>query len=390
MEVSVLDSFRRREKVVDRFESLIWTERFSEIGDFELTMRSTNESRSLFKPGVQLGMNESYRVMTVETVENSVDNDRKATLKIKGSSIESIMDDRVAKESMSDLTTKPKWKITGTPAAVARKIFHDICVTGVLSPYDKIPNIVEASIMPNDTLTEPIDPITVELDPQSVYKAIKDICDVWGMGFRLVHNLNTPQLYWDVYMGSDRTTGQKILPPVIFSPDLDNLQNTTELNSSAGAKNVAYVFSPAGFLVVYAADASPDTDGFERRVMTVNADDITSDNTNVQAALLQRGKEELSKARMLQAFDGEINQRSQYKYQRDYYLGDLVEMRNVDGATNQMRVTEQIFVSDKEGDRAYPTLSLNTFINTGSWLSWQSNVTWADLDADPTTWADQP
>jgi hypothetical protein len=55
-----------------------------------------------------------------------------------------------------------------------------------------------------------------------------------------------------------------------------------------------------------------------------------------------------------------------------------------------MRVTEQIFVGDKEGDRAYPTLAMNQFINTGSWLSWTSNITWLDMNADPTTWVDQP
>jgi hypothetical protein len=137
-------------------------------------------------------------------------------------------------------------------------------------------------------------------------------------------------------------------------------------------------------------DVPPDTAGFDRRVLTVDASDITlSAGTALDAALLQRGKEELAKTRAFQAFDGEINTNSQYKYQVDYWLGDLVEMRNVDGVANQMRVTEQIFVSDKEGDRSYPTLTVNQFINTGSWLSWESNQQWIDLDADPTTWSEQ-
>lgn len=386
MEVYILDRLLRRERVIDLFESCIWTERFAAYGDFELTIRSTNESRSLFKTGTQLAMNNSYRVMTVESVENSVDDDGKATLKVKGISLEGVLEDRIAKATMIGTD---KWKITGAPAVVARKIFHDICVTGVLSTYDKIPFVIEGSIMPNNTIAEPIDPITVELEPQTVYQAIKDICEVWGLGFRLLRNFDTSQLYWDVYAGNNRTTRQKILPPVIFSPGLDNLQNSTELNSIENAKNVAYVFSPAGTLTVYAGDVAPDVSGFDRRVLVVNADDITADNTNVQAALLQRGKEELAKARSLQAFDGEINQNSQFKYQRDYYLGDLVEMRDVDGTTNLMRVTEQIFVSDGEGERSYPTLALNTFINTGSWLSWESNQTWLDLDPDPKTWLDE-
>lgn len=390
MEVYILDSLLRRDRVIDRFESLIWTERFKAFGDFELTIRSTIESRSLLTTGTMLAINESYRVMVVETVEDGVSSDGKAILKVSGNSLESILEDRIAKYSTANTTTDPTWKITLPPADVARLIFKRICIDGVLSPYDKIPYVIEGSIMPGNTIKEPIDPISVELEPQSVYQAITDICNVWSLGFRLLRNFDQSQLYWDVYAGNDRTTAQTVLPPVVFAPELDNLQNTTELKSIESAKNVAYVFSPAGFLAVYAADADSTTAGFDRRVLVVNATDITSDNADVQAALLQRGKEELAKNRATQAFDGEINQNSQYRYQRDYYLGDVIEMRNVDGVTNQMRVTEQIFVSDKEGERSYPTLELNSFITTGSWLSWESNQEWIDLDPDPKAWADQP
>jgi hypothetical protein len=55
-----------------------------------------------------------------------------------------------------------------------------------------------------------------------------------------------------------------------------------------------------------------------------------------------------------------------------------------------MRVTEQIFVSDSQGERSYPTLTVNTFITTGSWLSWMNNKVWLDLDGDATTWSEQP
>lgn len=392
MEVYTLDSLLRRERVIDRFESLIWTERYNDVGDFELVIRSSYESRNLLKAGVRLALNESHRVMTIKTVENGVDAEGKAVLTVTGFSLESLLDERVAKESLSDLTTSPKWVIEGEPATVARKIFHDICVTGILNPKDVIPYITETghSLAPEDTIPEPVDPIKVELVPQSVFQAVRDICTVWNLGFRLLRNFDASQLFFDIYSGSDRTSGQSILDPVIFSPDLDNLQNTRELTTIEGAKNVAYVFSPAGFLEVYPADVDPDIDGFDRQVLMVQADDITDENPEFEAALLQRGREELAKTRVFQAFDGEINQSSQYRYQRDYYLGDIVEMRNIDGVTNKMRITEQIFVSDQEGERSYPTLALNTFVNTGSWLSWMNNLTWADLENNPTTWDEQP
>lgn len=378
MEVYTLDPLFRRAEVIDQFESLIWTERYNAFGDFELDIYSTLATRNLFKAGTHLAINESHRVMEVEIVLDG-ESDGKEMLKVTGRSIEKILDDRIAKDTLSNLTTEPKWVITDKPADIARKIFHDICVLGNLDPGDVIPFINEGSFLDDDTIPEPVDPITVELDPMTVYAAVKDICDVWNLGFCLIRNFDASQLYFDIYTGNDRTSAQTVLPPVIFTPELDNLQNTSELNNITDAKNVAYVFSPAGYQVVVAPEVDPEVEGFERRILVVNATDITTDNPDVESALIRRGSDELAKSRAIQAFDGEISQYSQFKYNRDYQLGDIVEMRSKDGVTNNMRVTEQIFVSDSEGDRSYPTLTLNSFINTGSWLSWLNNSFWVDM-----------
>ena len=388
MEAYILDPLLRRIVVLDQFESLIWTERFVAYGDFQMDIQSTQSTRRLLQPGTMLAMNLSYRVMTVETVEDETDAEGRRMLSIKGRSLEAILMDRVAKNSIEDLTTSPKWTITDEPAKVARKIFHDICVSGILDPGDIIPFIHEGTILPPSGIPEPVDPITVELEPTSVYEAIEDICTVWSLGFRLQRNFDSSELWFDVYTGNDRTSAQTVLPAVIFTPELDNLQNTKELTTIDKSKNVAYVYSSAGFLKVYPIGVDEDVEGFERRVLVVNATDVTAETPDIPAALLQKGMEELAKNRVYQAFDGEIAQDSQYKYGVHYNLGDIVEMRGTDGQINNMRVTEQIFVSDREGERAYPTLALNTFITTGSWLSWLNNKQWIELTDEE--WATQP
>lgn len=390
MELYTLDPLLRRQYVIDKFQSLIWTERFQANGDFQLDIYSDYRSRTLLKPDTYLAMNESNYVMRVESVEDDVNADGKKILTVKGRSLESLLLDRVAFSILGNTTTTPKWTITNTPAAVCRKIFHDICVTGTLDVGDKIPFINEGTFLSAGTIPEPADSITVDLEPTNVYEAITKIAQVWTLGFRILRQFDMSKLWFDVYVGSNRTSAQTVLPAVVFAPELDNLQNTKELTSIEGAKNVAYVYSPAGFQMVFAAGVDPEIEGVERRVLMVNATDITSDNPDVTAALNQRGYEELAKARTYQAFDGEISQNSKYKYGRDYNLGDVVETRNTDGVTNNMRVTEQIFVSDNEGERSYPTLTLETFINAGSWLSWANNKAWFDLDSDLTAWADQP
>lgn len=393
MEVYTLDPLLRRVELFEDFESLIWTERYKENGDFEMKLASTRRSRFLLKTDTLLAMNESHRVMKIENVEDATDDDNRRTLTVKGRSLEVLMYDRVAKESTSDLITSPKWTIAGlSPTDVARKIFHDICVTGVLSTDDIVPYIYEGTFTEESNVPEPVDTVTVEIEPTTVYDAISQLAEIWNFGFRILRQGDMSKIWFDVYMGADRTTGQTTLPAVVFSPQLDNLQNTKSLISTENAKNVVYVFSPNGFETVFADGVDTDIAGFERRVLMVKADDITDeaypDPGDLTAALIQRGSEELSKARTYQGFDGEISQSSQYKPGRDYNLGDLVEMRDVDGTTNEMRVTEIIYASDNEGERSYPTLSINKFINTGSWLSWLNNKMWSEMEDEE--WIEQP
>src|SRR5438477_6612337 len=152
MEVYVLDSLLRRIQVFDRFESLIWTERFSDVGDFELDLMSTFENRNAFIIDTRIAINESYRVMTVDTVEDATDSEGKDILKVKGHSLEAILDDRVATDSTADLTP---WYLVGTPGDIARTMFNDICVLGTVNARDVIPFMMPGDIIfPTDTIPE--------------------------------------------------------------------------------------------------------------------------------------------------------------------------------------------------------------------------------------------
>jgi hypothetical protein len=393
MELYTLNNLLRRENVIDRFESLIWTERFNTAGDFQLVTQSTPDNRRLFAPETWLALNDSFRCMKVETVEDIVDEEGKTLLEITGPSIElPVLENRVAFNVKDDLTTNPKWVITLPPADIARKVFNDICVTGILDSSDILPFITNVAILPDDTIPEPADPITIEIEPDTVYSVIKQICELYDLGFRLLRNYDLSQLAFDIYAGSDRTTKQTVLPAVIFSQDLENLTSSRKLETVAGLKNIAYVYSNLGFVEVPALNVNPDILGFERRVLVVKMDDF-DDGTppaTVTAMMTQKGIEELSKYRSFLGFDGEVNQNSQYKYGVDYQLGDLVEMQSDDGTTSIVRVTEQIFVSDAEGERSYPTLSIRKTFEPGSWGSMTTEV-WDDYADEPTTyWSSMP
>lgn len=480
MELYVLDSLLRRTAVVDSFESVVWTERFNDVGDITLNIHSTLGNRNLLVADTLLAMNRSNRVMKIDTVEDKTNQDGSQLLVVTGSSMENLLDDRPARDSLSAGTTaEPKWVITGLPADIARQIFQNVMVDGVLDPYDVMPFYVVGNLYPADTIAEPDDEVTASLDPQTVLAALKTVCQTYDIGFRITRNADNSQLFFNIYSGNDRTTGQTIFPAVVFAPALDNLLDSSYLTSTKQYKNMAYVLCPDAALKVYSSGIDPTTSGFSRHVLLVNATDITypdrttagsggvpaytvtddqaeaikvaqslttttqlqsdslakitkmqrildqdlvninavltlsgttltstqistittardaniaynpTEDAAINALLTARGLQELQKYNNITAFDGEIPQVGSYKYDFDYYLGDIVEVRNQDGVVNNVRVTEQIFSQDASGEKSYPTLSSRLVITPGVWAAWDANQQWADVD-DAEHWADLP
>jgi hypothetical protein len=113
MEVYILDSLYRRIEVVDKFESLIWTERWDDIGDFELHIPSSASAKALFHPDVNIATNDSVRVMTVETVEDTLDDEGRKMYKVKGRSIEKITEDRFMTGTYAGYELFNYFQITG-------------------------------------------------------------------------------------------------------------------------------------------------------------------------------------------------------------------------------------------------------------------------------------
>jgi hypothetical protein len=383
--------------VVEQYESFIWTERYSDQGDFVLEIDPRVAEAGLFNQGTMLVCDKSSRVMVTDTVQEATAEDGNRVLKITGPSLESIMDQRpnqygpiVAGAASSSIILGGASGTGGfgaTPKTIMTTLFEDVLATNVaFSNADRLPFIVTGpysstvNMIPEPTAT-PI--IQTELD--TLYNTIKSLADIYRLGFRLIRPAEDSKLYFEVYTGYDRTTSQSTNVPVVFSTEFDNLTDTRELVSTAGYKNVAYVYAPNGSRVVYGENASSSTSGLNRKVLIVMADDITdAAGAGLNTKLDQRGLEELAKTRPTRAFDGKIAQSPTLRYGVDYALGDLVEQRSDKGTRNIMKVTEQIFVSDKEGERSYPTLTLDSLIVAGSWDSILASKHWNDYTTE--TW----
>lgn len=396
MEIYILNALYQRVQVVERYESFIWTERFKDVGDMELRLPSYSGVGNDFSHGTFIGMSLSDRIMMVTSYEENHDSEGKRYCIIKGSSMEVLMKHRITAAVLKgvkvDETTNPMTKlVTGTSWSVLRGLIFGM-LQGGTTTRDQFSDIRFDLSMPDQHQIMPSEEeITFEIPLGSVYDAVKSVSDASDIGFRFVQIPGRSGLIANTYTGRDRTTSQRKLSPVVFAPELENLTDISELSISEDAKNVCYVFGADAAVEVVAEDVDPYISGTDRRVMCITAEDITKTNTeNVTVTLTNLGKSALAKNRMSHAFDGEIRQNSQYVYNKDYALGDIIEFRSESGSSNRMRVTEYIFSSDANGVKSYPTLSLNTYVNAGAWLAWERQKQWVDLDQDARTWSELP
>lgn len=386
MDIYILDVTFAEVELLSEYTSMIWNERLAEPGDFELTVVSSPENKNLLRIGTYLGTNKSPRVMKIETVEEKVSEEGERILEISGRSLELIFSKRVARMYFTMMDQDEVWLFQNKkPAAIMREMFNKICRDGVLSSRDKIPYLStwgskDVKTYPDGDIEEPNIPITMEVGLKRLDEAFKQVTDGYPvLGYRLYRRHGMPShLYFDVYTGRDRTLNQTANPPVVFSLPWGNLDSYTNLDSIADYYDSAYVFSKYG--VARVNDSA--TSGFDRNVLYLEVTGQEVDNlrgTSLTNYLTERGLEALQEHRREAIFDGEIPQDSIYTYMEDYNLGDYVDLVGDGGVGARMMIIENIFVSDNEGFRSYPTFRMDEHISPDTWSGLRGGEVWSTM-----------
>ena len=139
------------------------------------------------------------------------------------------------------------------------------------------------------------------------------------------------------------------------------------MESNSSLKNVALVGGEGeGSERKYTAVGSGQ--GLERRELFVDARDISSDlgdgetlsETEYNAQLQQRGKENLAENTDLTSFEGETESTVMFKYGEDFFIGDIVQIANEYGHKTKARILELVISENEEGTSAYPTFKTIT------------------------------
>lgn len=350
MDLLVLNTNLEAESVIDAYESLIWTDRYFEYGDFEIYTPVTMEMLLQMREGYYLWNRESEHVMIIE--ENRIRSDVEFGnhIIVTGRSLESILCRRIVWESIA---------IKGSLQDGIEKLISD----AIISPKDatrKIKNFVFVKSNDASVTKQKID-VHIEMG-ENLYDVISTICSMHDIGFKIVINSKN-QFVFSLYSGKDRSYAQIENPFVVFSPDYENIINSNYVESSKSYKTVSLVAGDGEgkdqVLRTVSVDSGPG-EGLTRREMYTDARFIQREGTDDEyfAQLDSEGKKSLKDNKLIRTFEGEVDTTNMFVYDRDFFLGDVVQVANEYGAESRSRVVEFIRSQDPNGFKAYPTFVL--------------------------------
>lgn len=347
MELLVLDTNFESVCIIDSFNSMIWVDRYSGYGDFELEMSVNVDNLERLKEDNYLWLRESDHVMIIESIEIDTNVEDGNRLIVKGRSLESILYRRIIWGQKT---------ITGNLQNGIKTLLNEAFISPT-DPDRKIDNL---------TFEESTDPAITKLtiDKQYtgeyIYDAIKTICDENNIGFKIVLN-DSNQFVFSLYSGVDRSYDQLANSYVIFSPKFENIINSNYYHDKSNFKNVTFV-AGEGEGASRKTTSVGSSSGMDRREVFTDARDISSDTEEGTltekeyiAKLASRGSETLSEHIVNTAFEGKVEATNLFKYGEDFHIGDIVQIANEHGHEGRAYISEFIMSQNAEEISMYPT-----------------------------------
>lgn len=339
--------------IIEGYESFIWTERYDSHGDCVLQFSIKLKKASDFPKGFYLMIDGSDDLMIIRSALVTHDEDKGTVLEVRGKALTSLLDQRIVwNQTNLDSMLEP---------AVLRLLNENIIAATTTAR--RVPNLTfqyAGTTVPN------IFAVEAQYQGETLYKAISDLCGSYDVGFRITHP-TIGQFVFRLYGGVNRSYSQNAVSHVVFSPEYDNLENSSYFTSTDKYCNVVLVGGEGNgdkkvFRTINRGSAS--VSGVDRFEHYHSAQNASSNDGNIPAAkyrafLDQQGREYLKDNDIEHVFEGETDPTMSSGYGSTYFLGDIVQISDNDTIESPARVVEYIRSDDaSNGVQEFPALRI--------------------------------
>src|SRR3954468_2416023 len=271
------------DKVVDEFQSVIWTERYSAAGEVQMVVPASAYYLDMLKEGTYLGLAGSKEVMELKT-----DSSEKGLLTVVGKTLIEFLNNRIHWNKTTD-TAQPVGDYT-TPTGgdlklgallanrVQQMVISPVAFPGT-TPWnkmnldwerDKIPRLELGATDAGGTAqrwTIPVGPL---------YSVLQPPAEQDGLGITLYLESADAEigyvLKFATYRGVDRSSANPDPNALVrLTPNMETLTDLKEIRSIDGYKNVVYVVYQNEVSIHY-EDPANIPEGLKRRVMVRDAE----------------------------------------------------------------------------------------------------------------------
>lgn len=334
MELYVLDSARSLIGVVESFEYLRWTRRYSQCGSFECVAIATAENIALLQIGNYLWKSDDEECGIIESI--TLDDAEKETVTISGRFATSLLARRI---------------IWGTEILNGDLVPQ---IRGLIQRHLTTLASPDRTVSFLDIIDQtPYQVISEQTSYKNLLDAICGLCEAKETGLKTTYNPTTKRFSAVFYKPADSTA--------VFSKEYENITGQTYSEDVANTASVVLVAGEGeGSERVWLAVGGGS--GEARREIFVDARDLQSADfpTNYTDALAFRGQSALAERAPVRSFDAGVNPHGNLRYKADYNLGQRVQVQSKKwGVTLHTRITEIEESYDVSG------LSLNIVFGKG-------------------------
>lgn len=419
IDVYVLDQELSPIGIVDDYSSLIWANRYNDVGDCEIAIAATVENVAMLQKGNYLLRLDDDMVCRINKIEIDTSSDGNNQLIATGVDVKGMLDQRIIWNTQT---------CGGNLEEFDRGLITSQCINPTI-PERQLKTPQNAVLLKLGALAGFTVTSTEQISYKNLGLKIREDCKANGWGYRAVYYRGIERkLSFEFYKGTNRSGY------VSFCPEYDNLATSKYICDQSGLGNVALIGGegegaarkkqtfgtsaganryeqfvdakdlstvitykeltdtyPGGTLerigttYVYAYITTIDvkimdanhlawlednfSDGYiSGQFYHIRDVDIAHLNTAspgeedeaqlreviYYSYLLERGATKIAESGEKITFEGTVFPNVTFVYKQDYFLGDIVNVRNEFGITADARITEIIEVVDESGYSVEP------------------------------------
>lgn len=324
MELYVFNADRELLGVIEAYEHLQWTRRYSACGGFTLRAIANADNLGLLQMGHILWKSDDAEAGIIDHIELNAQEQEYIT--VSGRFATRLLGRRIIWQTemlQGNLST-----------AVAQLLSNH-----VITPADP-DRVIKGVSFASEPLSHTV---TIQVSYKNLLTTIEELCAAYDVGLRTAFDPASGLFTVTLYEGN--------LTSAVFSKEFENLTEQVYTHSARDYASVALV-GGEGEGELRTMVTAGFGNGLDRYEVFVDAKALRSEDFGEEyaAALMQHGEFKLNDLQMARSFDATLHEHGNLRYKEDFDLGDIVTVAaNRWSVTMQTRITEIEETYDSEG-----------------------------------------